>query len=174
MKKINKKQIMEIKEEYLKSQIETEKETLRRYIMVLAKYDFYQSSTSGIYFREQYDNLLRAGFDKLDSAKLPSKKVSELRHNHIGMFSHLKKGESIQEANLRYSKSLVSWAEHRLSDLKQEVKEKIIKEGIESTKLWSDQFNRNSKLYDELERLSKKPKKKLIHKPHNKRDKNGK
>lgn len=151
MKKVD---IKKMKEDMIKDNIRVEKETLSRYVKVLAKYDFARSSTSVIYFDNDYRRLLKHGFEQIDATNLSSKKKDKLRATIIGFFPDDKL--SIPESNLKYYERLVSLAKGKLEELDQDLKETIINDAITTAELWSRQFDRNSKLYNKLEKLKVK------------------
>jgi len=154
MKKLSTKEIKGLKKEYLKLQIETEKKTFRRYIKLLVKYNFSQSASNGIYFKEMYDSIVLKGFDAIDSSSIPTKDKVKLKINHFGLWD--KEKGNIEESNLKYYKQLVGWAKREIEDLKQDTKEKMVEDAISMVNLWHEQFNRNFKLFEKLKKFKKK------------------
>ncbi len=143
----------------LKSQIKSEKTALDRYVKAITRHAFIDCCTGGAYFNKMYFDLLKTGFDIIRDSKKSKKEQDKLQRDWF--FGHIKQQTDIEglEYTLKYYKRLTHWAKYTLSSLDNKKKEEIIKDCIEQEDLWSEQFNRNSKLYDAL-----KPKKKSSNK----------
>jgi hypothetical protein len=140
----------------LKMQIETEKITLKRFVDVLIKYDFSDSSTASVYFNDMYFNLIKVGMEQINKSTLSNKKKEKLKRElfwHIGLNDS---EESRLAEELEYYKHLIHWARYMLNSLSKESKEKIINDSIRNQELWSKQFDVNSKIYKEIMEKRKK------------------
>ena len=146
--------------ESIKAQIESEKFAFDRYLQVIVRSAFIDCCTGGAYFNKMYTEMLLRGYEILEESKVPKEKKEKLR---IEWFPLFWKGETEVErwkSNLKYHKRLTNWAKYLLNGLDDKKKEEIIKDSIEQEEMWSEQFNRNSKLYDALN-PKKKPVKKV-------------
>ena len=164
----------EFKIDLLKSQIESEKTALDRYVKVMVRSAFIECCTGGAYFNKMYLDMLKNGFEAVRNSKKSKKEQDKLQYDWF--FGHFKQQTEIEglEHTLKYYKRLVGWAKYELNGLDNKKKEKIVKDCIEQEDLWSEQFNRNSKLYKELKPIQKtnlKPKTKGIEKKPVKRRK---
>ncbi len=145
-----KKEKEELQIKFLKGKIEMEKLALDRYVNVLVRSAFIESCTGGAYFNELFSILLTNGHDELYKSKLPKKEIDKLQREWFPLF-HIEKTELERlGAELKYHKRLTGWAEYSLKSLNEKKKEEIIRDSIKQVDLWSEQFNRNSKLYEAL------------------------
>lgn len=152
MSKKEKEELEKFEIETIEQRIEAEKVALDRYVQTIVRSSFLDCCTGGAYFNEMHTILLRQGFDELEKSKKTKEEKNKLR---MGFFILFTKGETkleIMKANLEYQKRLTNWAKNMLSMLNDEKKEKIIKDCITQQEMWSSQFDRNSKLYEELEK----------------------
>ena len=145
--------------ESIKAQIESEKTALDRYVKAIVRHSFIDCCTGGAYFNQLYLDLLKSGFEYIQKSKKSKKGKDKLQYGWF--FGHIKQNTDIEglEHTLKYYKRLVHCAKYLLDSLDDEKKEKIVRDCIEQQDLWSEQFNRNSKLYKAFE-----PKKKPIKK----------
>lgn len=171
VKKVDGKTKEEWEIEVLKSKIEMHKTGFDRYVKVLTRSAFIESCTGGAYFNELFHGLLNKGVETLEfeTPDIIKKDKEDLRNKWF--FGERIPGIKLTEQEvekkkleieLEYHKSLEGWAKHNLNDLGDELKKKIVIDSIEQQKLWSDQFNRNSKLYSKVEELKKQNKKKVV------------
>ena len=142
----------ELKKKYILQQIEMEKETLRRYIKVIAKFNILQAGISGIHFEEHFHISLKQALDVVDKSPVDNKIKNELQFSWfmLGMRDpeHLEKTK--EESDLEYYKRLNKHAESVIKDFKQEIKEEIVMDYLENFELWNKQWDCNSKLYERL------------------------
>ena len=150
----------EFKIDMIKGQIESEKTALDRYVKALVRSGFIENCTGGAFFNQLYLDLLKNGFDKIRDSKKTKKEQDKLQYDWF--FGHIKQQTDMEglEYTLKYYKRLVSWAKNNLNGLDDKNKEEIIIDCIEQQDLWSEQFNRNSKLYTAVIAKPKKAKKK--------------
>ena len=149
-KKLDKKDQEEFEIETIEQRIEAEKVALDRYVKTIIRSSFIDCCTGGAYFNESYHVMLRNGFDKIEKSKKSKKEKDKLRMEYLSLFYVDKTNLEIMKAKLEYRKRLTNWAKHMLIMLSDDKKEKIIKDCIKQQEMWSEQFNRNSKLYEEL------------------------
>lgn len=136
----------------IKQQIEIERTTQDRYIKTIVRSCFIDNCTGGAYFNDLFNKLIVQGYDILHDSKLKPKKIDELRTDWFPLFNKPKtEVESLQD-NLKWEKSLTHWAKYMLTSLSDKKKEEIIKDSMTQQAMWSEQFNRNSKLYKALKK----------------------
>lgn len=159
MKKQNKIVSKEIKEDIeikiLKSKIEMAKTGFDRYVEVLVRSAFIETCTGGAYFDGLFHDLLKNGYKHVDKADISQKDKDKLIRKWFfgGMFGENLSEKEKLESELKYWKSLESWAKHNLTGLNEDLKKKIVIDSIKQQQLWSKQFDRNSELYKRLEEL---------------------
>lgn len=136
-------------------EIDTLKRELEKYIDVLVKYDFVNTASASCYFLEVYNNALRQGFDVIDKAKVPEKERDVLRHDVCGLFVK-DDNKTKEEREIDYYKVLIARAKHEIEDFNHDLKLKVVRESLDHFYLWTDQFNRNCKVYNRLKELKKK------------------
>lgn len=161
-KKENEK--IEIEKEILKSKIEMHKTSFDRYVNVIvrARSAFIDVCTGGAYFNDLFTKLLTDGVEQIETSNKPEKEISKIRSEWFfgdetptHELSEQEKEILKLKNNLKYWENLENGAKHSLNNLGEEVKKTIIIDAIEQRELWSTQFNRNSKLYKQLENKKK-------------------
>jgi len=138
----------------LKQACEREKETLNRYIEVLAKYGFTDMGvcTSCTYFDMLYKNGLKATMDMVEDSKKSKKEKDRIRMKvMMDWFRGTDDKIEMWKSNLEYQESLTRYAKYLLNNLSMDKKKEIVMKGIEKHYIWSDQCGRNSKVHRELE-----------------------
>ena len=153
----------EIKIGIVDMKIEGEKTQLDRYIKTIVRSAFSDNVTSGAYFNGLYHDMMLRGYEAIDKPGIPDKDRWDLRRELIPLFYKFENILEEKEHTLAYYKRMNGFAKAALVGLNDKKKELIIMDCIEQQTLWSDQFNRNSKVYkkvEEFEKKSKKPTKK--------------
>lgn len=135
----------------LESEIDIEKITLDRYTNALVRSGFIETCTGGAYFSTLFNDALEQGFNVIRDSDKSKEDKDKLRHDlYLGeIFSSDNKIEGLKQT-LAYYKRLVGWAKHDLNMLNDDIKKKIVMDSIEQKDMWSQQFNRNSKIYEAL------------------------
>ena len=159
-KKVTKKEKDTFEIEVLKLKIESAKTGFNRYVDVIVRKAFIDNCTGGAYFNTLYHKLISNGLDSLDVLEEGEVK-NKLSHEFLfGEPREGKFGEKERlEENLKYWKRLSESVQCTLKNMNDDKKKEIIVDTFEQQSLWSDQFNRNSKIYNEVEKLKEKKKK---------------
>lgn len=148
---MNKKETEKFKIGIIKSQIETEKITMDRYVNTIVRSAFIENCTGGHYFNELFHTLLLSGYDTLEKSKASKKVKEEAKKEWFPLFAYRGNTEIERwQENLKYQKRLTNWAKYLLESLDNKKKEEIIRDCITQQEMWSSQFDKNSKLYKKL------------------------
>lgn len=155
---------MEIKEDItkeeakiieLKMKLDQAKTGFDRYVNTIVRSTFIDECTAGAYFNKLFQDLLLNGHDHICEAQvgedITNKLYSDLMFGEE-IISYESEKDKLNE-KVKYFKRLESVAKCDLLNLSDNIKKKIIIDGIEQKDAWSQQFNRNSKVYDKLKEL---------------------
>ena len=153
---LSKKRISEIRKEVEDMPLESVKTELDRYIKAIVRYKFTEAVTSGPYFNEMFHNSLEMGADAILENNISKKQKDRLHHELLPFFSEPQTEEQIRNDNIKYYKSLVSWAKSYFSLMPDEEKEKIIRDCLEQEQLSMQQSDRTYKVITEIEKLKKR------------------
>jgi len=136
----------------LESAIETEKITLDRYVEALVRSAFVSTCTGGAYFSKLFSETLEQGFKAIRESDKSNEFRDKLKHD-LYFCDLFGSGDKIKdlEFSLAYHKRLVEWAKHDLEMLNYETKKEMVMDCMEQKDVWSEQFNRNSKVFKALE-----------------------